>query len=142
MAITFSRVTLGPLARRGGRQAHNPVEWRKSKCCPASLISVSYFQYFQSTSTRVIKIYLLADPWPGPVTHTYTQYTVYYKDTLYTVCAHSTLSAHLYVVICEGATDYTLYNRLVVQQIVVQRCNRLYICNVMDVHCMLFSDSR
>ncbi len=68
MAIPFSRVTLGPLARRGGRQAHNPVEWRKSKCCPASLISVSYFQYFQSTSTRVIKIYLLADPWPGPVT--------------------------------------------------------------------------
>ncbi len=39
-------------------------------------------------------------------THTYTQYTVYYKDilsyqyTLYTVCTH------LCIVICEGATDY------------------------------------
>ncbi len=38
---------------------------------------------------------------------------MYYKDilsyqyTLYTVCTHSTLSTHLYIVICEGATDYT-----------------------------------
>ncbi len=43
-------------------------------------------------------------------THTYTQYTVYYKDILsyqYTVCTHSTLCTHLYIVICEGATDYT-----------------------------------
>ncbi len=29
----------------------------------------------------------------------------------------STLCTHLYIVICEGATDYKLYNRLVVQQI-------------------------
>ncbi len=28
------------------------------------------------------------------------------------------------------------------QQILVQRCNRLCICNVVDVHCMLSSDSR
>ncbi len=28
------------------------------------------------------------------------------------------------------------------QQIVVQRCNRLCICNVMDVHCMVSGDSR
>ncbi len=35
-----------------------------------------------------------------------------------------------------------IYNRLVVQQIVVQRCNRLYICSVVDVHCMVSSDSR
>ncbi len=62
-----------------------------------------------------------------------------YQYTLYTVCTHATLCTHLYIVICEGATDYTLYNRLVVQQIVVQRCNRLYICNVMDVHCMVSS---
>ncbi len=47
-------------------------------------------------------------------THTYTQYTVYYKDilsyqlhiihrmyTIYTLCS-------LYIVICEGATDYKL----------------------------------
>ncbi len=54
----------------------------------------------------------------------------------------------LYIVVCEGAKDYTLYSifvqqyRLVVQQIVVQRCNRLFICNVVDVHCMVSSDSR
>ncbi len=72
-------------------------------------------------------------------TYTYSVHTVYYKDilsyqyTLYTVCTHSTLCTHLYIVIYEGATDYTLYNRLVVRQIVVQRCNRLYICNVVDV---------
>ncbi len=81
-------------------------------------------------------------------TYIYSVHTVYYKDilsyqyTLYTVCTHSTLCTHLYIVIGEGATDYTLYNRLVVQQIVVQRCNRLYICNVVDVHCMVSSDSR
>ncbi len=81
-------------------------------------------------------------------TYIYSVHTVYYKDiisyqyTLYTVCTHSTLCTHLYTVICEGATDYALYNRLVVQQIVVQRCNRLYICNVVDVHCMVSSDTR
>ncbi len=76
-------------------------------------------------------------------TYIYSVHTVYYKDilsyqyTLYTVCIH-----YVHIVICEGATDLTLYNRLVVQQIVVQRCNRLYICNVMDVYCMVSSDSR
>ncbi len=49
---------------------------------------------------------------------------------------------YVHMVICEGATDYTLYNRLVVQQIVVQRCNRLCICSVVDVLCMVSSDSR
>ncbi len=53
----------------------------------------------------------------------------------------STLCTHLYIVICEGATDYKL-QQMVVQQIVVQRCNRLCICNVVDVHCMVSSDSR
>ncbi len=73
-------------------------------------------------------------------THTYTQYTQGTIKTylvINTHCTHSTLCTHLYIVICEGATDYTLYNRLV-----VQRCNRLYICNVVDVHCMVSSDSR
>ncbi len=32
--------------------------------------------------------------------------------------------------------------QMVVQQIVVQRCNRLCICNVVDVLCMVSSDSR
>ncbi len=35
-----------------------------------------------------------------------------------------------------------IYSRLVEQQIVVQRCNRLCICNVVGVLCMLSSDSR
>ncbi len=39
---------------------------------------------------------------------------MYYKDilsyqyTLYAVCTHSTLCTHLYIVICEGATDYII----------------------------------
>ncbi len=33
-------------------------------------------------------------------------------------------------------------SRLVEQQIDVQRCNRLFICSVVDVHCMVSSDSR
>ncbi len=83
-------------------------------------------------------------------TYIYSVHTVYYKTYLVTNthCTHSTLCTHLYIVICEGATDYTLYSifvqqyRLVVQQIVEQRCNRLYICNVVDVHCMVSGDSR
>ncbi len=75
-------------------------------------------------------------------TYIYSVHTVYYNDILSYQYALYTVCTHLYIVICEGATDYTLYNRLVVQQIVVQRCNRLYICNVVDVHCMVSSDSR
>ncbi len=71
-------------------------------------------------------------------TYIYSVHTVYYKTYLVTNthCTHSTLRTHLYIVICEGVTDYILYSmfvqqyRLVVQQIAVQRCNRLYICNV------------
>ncbi len=48
----------------------------------------------------------------------------------------STLCTHLYIVICEGATDYNL-QQMVVQQIVVQRCNRLCLCNVVGVLCMV-----
>ncbi len=72
----------------------------------------------------------------------------------------STLCTHLCIVMCEGATDYKFtadgcatdscakvqqiinLQQMVVQQIVVQRCNRLCICNVMDVLCMVSSDSR
>ncbi len=74
-------------------------------------------------------------------THTYTQYTQCTIKTYFVINTHYTLCVHIlhyvYIVICEGATDYTLYNRLV-----VQRCNRLYICNVVDVDCMVSSDSR
>ncbi len=72
----------------------------------------------------------------------------------------STLCTHLYIVIYEGATDYTFtadgcatdscakvqqiinLQQMVVQRIVVQRCNRLCICNVVDVLCLVSSDSR
>ncbi len=70
------------------------------------------------------------------------------------------LHTHLCIVICEGATHYKFtadgcatdscakvqqiihLQQMVVQQIVVQRCNRLCICNVVDVLCMVSSDSR
>ncbi len=72
----------------------------------------------------------------------------------------STLCTHLYIILCEGATDYTFtadgcatdscakvqqiihLQQKVVQPIVVQWCNRLCICNVVDVLCMVSSDSR
>ncbi len=63
----------------------------------------TYLQTVQKTSAKY--------------TYTYSIHTVYYKDILsyqYTVCTHSTLCTHLYIVICEGATDYIIYNRLVV----------------------------
>ncbi len=70
----------------------------------------------------------------------------------------STLCTHLCIVICEGATDYTFtadgcatdscakvqqiihLQQMVVQQIVVQRCNRLCICSVVDVLCPVLAD--
>ncbi len=70
-------------------------------------------------------------------TYTYTQYTqciiktyFSYQYTLYTVYT-SALCTHLYIVICEGQ-QIKIYSRLVVQQIVVQVCNQIIICNVVD----------
>ncbi len=58
----------------------------------------------------------------------------------------SALCTHLCIVICEGATDYKftadgcatdscakVQQIIHLQQMVVQRCNRLCICSVMDV---------
>ncbi len=53
----------------------------------------------------------------------------------------STLCTYLYIVICEGATDYK-FTADGCATLVVQRCNRLCICNVVDVLCMVSSDSR
>ncbi len=69
----------------------------------------TYTQYTQCTITHT---YRLIQRQCAEYTHIYSVHTVYYKDiiindTLYTVCTHSTLSTHLYIVICEGATDYT-----------------------------------
>ncbi len=55
-------------------------------------------------------------------THTYTQYTQCTIKTYFVINTHYTLCVHIlhyvYIVICEGATDYTLYNRLyIIQQI-------------------------
>ncbi len=40
-------------------------------------------------------------------THTHTQYTQCTIKTYLVTNTHSTLCTHLYIVICEGATDYT-----------------------------------
>ncbi len=54
----------------------------------------------------------------------------------------STLCTHLYIVIMWRCNRLYIFSRVVVQQIVVQRCNRLCICNVVGVLCMVSSDSR
>ncbi len=81
-------------------------------------------------------------------TYTYTQYTqctiktYLVTNTLYTPYVHVCImytSIHSNMWRCNRLY---IYSRLVVQQIVVQRCNRLCICNVVDVLCMVSSDSR
>ncbi len=71
-----------------------------------------YTTYTQYTQCTITHTYRLIQRQCAEYTHIYSVHTVYYKDiiindTLYTVCTHSTLSTHLYIVICEGATDYT-----------------------------------
>ncbi len=53
----------------------------------------------------------------------------------------SALCTHLYKVICEGATDYK-FTVDWLSNIVVQRCNRLCICNVVGVlvRCPVIAD--
>ncbi len=81
-------------------------------------------------------------------THTYTQYTQCTIKTYLVIDTHYTLYVHIYIMytsihsIMWRCNRLYIYSRLVVQQIVVQRCNRLCICNVVDVHCMVSSDSR
>ncbi len=76
----------------------------------------------------------------------YSVHTVYYKDIV--IDTHYTPYVHIYIMytsihsIMWRCNRLYIYSRLVVQQIVVQRCNRLCICNVVDVLCMLSSDSR
>ncbi len=89
-----------------------------STCALVSEILESVLQTVQKQFTY--RQYILTDLYRWQCTeYTYIHsvHIVYYKDilsyqyTLYTVCTHSTLCTHLYIVICEGATDYTLYNR-------------------------------
>ncbi len=87
-------------------------------------------------------------------THTYTQYTQctiktysIINDTLYTVWAHLHYVQYLYIMWSIHSNNVRcnrlyIYSRLVEQQIDVQRCNRLFICSVVDVHRMVSSDSR
>ncbi len=72
----------------------------------------------QNTHTYTIKTYLVIDPHYTLYVHIYIMYT----------------SIHSIMWRCNRLY---IYSRLVVQQIVVQRCNRLCICNVVDVHCMV-----
>ncbi len=83
-------------------------------------------------------------------THTYTQNTqctiktylvtntpIHIIHHMYT----SALCPHLCIVICEGATDYTFTADGCATDSCA-RCNRLCICNVVGVLCMVSSDSR
>ncbi len=80
-----------------------------STCALVSEILESVLQTVQKNYLHIDSTYLQTYT---EYTYIYSVHTVYYKDilsyqyTLYTVCTH------LYIVICEGATDYTLYNRL------------------------------
>ncbi len=80
-----------------------------------SEILKSVLQTVQKNTTiyiRTVHIYRLYRRQCAKYTYIYSVHTVYYKDilsyqyTLYTACTHSTLCTHLYIVICEGATDY------------------------------------
>ncbi len=81
-------------------------------------------------------------------THTYTQYTQCTIKTYLVIDTHYTPYVHIYIMytsihsIMWRCNRLYIYSRLVVQQIVVQWCNRLCICNVVGVHCMVSSDSR
>ncbi len=74
-----------------------------------------------------------------------TQRTI---KTYLVIDTHYTLYVHIYImytsiyIIMWRCNRLYIYSRLVEQQIVVQRCNRLCICSVVDVHCMVSSDSR
>ncbi len=86
----------------------------------------TYLQTVQKTMCKIhihIKTYLVID----------THYTLYVHIYIMYTSIHS---------IMWRCNRLYIYSRLVVQQIVVQRCNRLCICNVVDVHCMVSSDSR
>ncbi len=81
-------------------------------------------------------------------THTNTQYTQCTIKTYLVTNTHYTPYVHVCIMYTSIHSNMWrcnrlyIYSRLVVQQIVVQRCNRLCICNVVDVHCMMSSDSR
>ncbi len=81
-------------------------------------------------------------------THTYTQYTQCTIKTYLVTNTHYTPYVHVCIMYTSIHSNMWrcnrlyIYNRLVVQKIVVQRCNRLCICNVVDVLCMVSSDSR
>ncbi len=92
-------------------------------CCHITTAQVPWWVKFLRACSRQCKKkkctyrqYILTDCTEDNVqknTYIYSVHTVYYKDilsyqyTLYTVCTHSTLCTHLYIVIGEGETDYT-----------------------------------
>ncbi len=72
----------------------------------------------------------------------YSVPTVYYKTYLVTN-THSTLCTHLYIVICEGATDYTLYSIFVRQYRLVVLYNNIHgkqfsLHGIDDHECIIF----
>ncbi len=76
-------------------------------------------------------------------THTYTQYTQCPIKTYLVTNTHYTLYVHIYIMYTSIHSNNVKVQQIIhLQQIVVQRCNRLFICSVVDVHCMVSSDSR
>ncbi len=81
-------------------------------------------------------------------THTYTQSTQFTIKTYLVIDTHYTPYVHIYIMCTSIHSNMWrcnrlyIYSRLVEQQIVVQRCKRLCICSVVDVLCMVSSDSR
>ncbi len=116
-----------------------------------SEILTSVLQTVQKNKTTIyiwtVHIYRLYRRQCAKYTYIHSVHTVYYKDilsyryTLYTVFTRLHY-VHIYAQYYVKVQQIINLQQMVVQQIVVQRCNRLFICNIMDVHCMISSDSR
>ncbi len=116
-----------------------------------SEILTSVLQTVQKNKTTIyiwtVHIYRLYRRQCAKYTYIYSVHLVYYKDilsyryTLYTVFTRLHY-VHIYAQYYVKVQQIINLQQMVVQQIVVQRCNRLFICNIMDVHCMISSDSR
>ncbi len=114
---------------------HAPDSEKKEKINAVIMANVrnkiTYGQYDLQTVRRQCAKY----------TYIYSVHTVYYKDIV--IDPHYTLYVHVYIMytsihsIMWGATDYTF-----TADGCAKGANRLCICNVVNVHCMVSSDSR
>ncbi len=102
----------------------------------------SVLQTVQQNKTTIyiwtVHIYRLYRRQCARYTYTYTQYTQCTIKTYFVTNAPIHIIHRIYTsALCPQqyvkVQQIIIYSRFVVQQIVVQRCNRLYICNVMGV---------